>query len=98
MWPEGSTTPICGPLEENTCNYECELMAVTECLRVITKKQREGAALPGLVIFTDCRAFGGSGSEGVGRAVLLADYLQKHRGCGPWSSGFCHILGSSATR
>ncbi|GFN87359.1 glutamate--tRNA ligase [Plakobranchus ocellatus] len=59
-------------------------MAVTECLRVVIKKQREGAALPGVVILTDCRAlvqaFGGSRSEGVGEVVLLADYLLKKEG------------------
>ncbi|GFO50192.1 RNA-directed DNA polymerase from [Plakobranchus ocellatus] len=56
-------------------------MAVTECLQVVIEKQRDGAALPGVVIFTECRALvqalGGSGSEGVGEAVLLADYLLK---------------------
>ncbi|GFN95949.1 hypothetical protein PoB_002245500 [Plakobranchus ocellatus] len=59
-------------------------MAVTECLRVVIEKQREGAALPCVVIFTDCRALmqalGGSGNEGVGEAVLLADYLLKTEG------------------
>ncbi|GFO14598.1 ribonuclease h [Plakobranchus ocellatus] len=84
MWPDGSTTRICGPVGEWTCSYECELMAVTECLCVVIGKQREGAALPGLVILTDCRALvwalGGSGSEGVGEAVLLADYLLKTEG------------------
>ncbi|GFO04055.1 RNA-directed DNA polymerase from [Plakobranchus ocellatus] len=67
-----------------TCSYECELMAVTECLQVVIENQRKGAALPGMVIFTDCRALvqalGGSGSEGVGEAVLLADYLMKTEG------------------
>ncbi|GFO13692.1 ribonuclease h [Plakobranchus ocellatus] len=61
-----------------------ELMAVTECLRVVIEKQWKGAALPGVVIVTDCRALvralGGSGSEGVGEAVLLADYLLKTEG------------------
>ncbi|GFO44124.1 sodium- and chloride-dependent betaine transporter [Plakobranchus ocellatus] len=64
--------------------YECELMAVIECLQVIIRRQRIGAALPGLVIFTDCRALvealGGSGSESFGGAVLLADYLLKTEG------------------
>ncbi|GFO34112.1 hypothetical protein PoB_006061700 [Plakobranchus ocellatus] len=64
-----------------TCSYEFELKAVYECLRVVIRRQREGAALPGMVIFTDCRALvqalGGSGSESIGGAVLLADYLQK---------------------
>ncbi|GFN84234.1 ribonuclease h [Plakobranchus ocellatus] len=59
-------------------------MAVTECLRVINEKQREGATLPGVVIPTDCRALmwalGGSGSEDVGEAALLADYLLKTEG------------------
>ncbi|GFN85840.1 hypothetical protein PoB_001234600 [Plakobranchus ocellatus] len=72
---------MCGPVEETTCSYERELMAVIECLRVFIRRQREGAALPGVVIYTDCRAleqaFGGSGSENVGRAVVLGDYLQK---------------------
>ncbi|GFO38034.1 ribonuclease h [Plakobranchus ocellatus] len=40
--------------------------------------------IPGVVILTDCRALvqalGGSGSEGVGEAVLLADYLLKTEG------------------
>ncbi|GFN85553.1 hypothetical protein PoB_001205900 [Plakobranchus ocellatus] len=48
---------------------------------VVIEKQRQGAAQPGVVIFTDCRALvqalGGSGSKGVGGAVLLADDLQK---------------------
>ncbi|GFO00517.1 hypothetical protein PoB_002702200 [Plakobranchus ocellatus] len=65
-------------------------MADTECLRVVIKKQREGAELPGVVIFTDCRALvqalGKSGSESVGEVVLIADYLQKTEGCGPWST------------
>ncbi|GFO23585.1 Pol-like protein [Plakobranchus ocellatus] len=59
-------------------------MAVTECLRVVIEKQREEAALPGVVVFTGCRALvqvlGGSRSEGVGGAVLLADHLQKTEG------------------
>ncbi|GFN85280.1 RNA-directed DNA polymerase from mobile element jockey-like [Plakobranchus ocellatus] len=84
LWPDGSTTRKCGPVGEWTCSYECELMAVTECLPVIIEKQREGAALPGVVMLTDCRvlvqALGGSGSEGVGEAVLLADYLLKSEG------------------
>ncbi|GFN86194.1 hypothetical protein PoB_001270000 [Plakobranchus ocellatus] len=67
-----------------TCSYECDLTAVTECLRVINRRQREGAALPGVVIFTDYRALGqaleGSGNESVGRAVFLEDYLQKTEG------------------
>ncbi|GFO05990.1 hypothetical protein PoB_003249500 [Plakobranchus ocellatus] len=45
LWPDGSTTRKCGPVGEWTCSYECELMAVTECLRVVIGKQREGAAL-----------------------------------------------------
>ncbi|GFN84963.1 RNA-directed DNA polymerase from [Plakobranchus ocellatus] len=84
LWPDGSITRICGPVGNWTCSYECELIVVTECLRVVIEKQREGAALPGVVIFTDCRALvwalGGSGSEGVGEAVLLADYLLKTEG------------------
>ncbi|GFO24167.1 RNA-directed DNA polymerase from [Plakobranchus ocellatus] len=59
-------------------------MAVTECLQVVIEKQREGAALPGVVILTDCRALvqalGGAGSEGVGEVVLLADSLLKKEG------------------
>ncbi|GFO19798.1 hypothetical protein PoB_004630300 [Plakobranchus ocellatus] len=78
------TTRICGPVGEWTCSYECELMAVTECLRVVIENQREGVALLGVVMFTDCRALvwalGGSGSKGVGKAVLLADYLLKTEG------------------
>ncbi|GFN97873.1 hypothetical protein PoB_002437900 [Plakobranchus ocellatus] len=74
--PDGSLSRIHGPVGETTCSYECELMAVIECPRVFIRKQREGAALPGLVIFTDCRALvqtlGGSGSENVGWAMLLA--------------------------
>ncbi|GFO10947.1 hypothetical protein PoB_003745200 [Plakobranchus ocellatus] len=81
LWPNGSTIWICGPVGETTCSFACELMAITECLRVVIMTQREGAALPGLVIFTDYRALvqalGGSGSEGVGGAALLEDYLQK---------------------
>ncbi|GFN81956.1 hypothetical protein PoB_000846200 [Plakobranchus ocellatus] len=69
LWPDGSTTRKCGPVGEWTCSCECELIW----------KQREGAALPGVVILTDCRALvqalGDSGSKGVGEAVLLADYL-----------------------
>ncbi|GFO15102.1 hypothetical protein PoB_004160700 [Plakobranchus ocellatus] len=46
-----------------------------------SRKQREGAALSGVVILTDCRALvwalGGSRKEGVGEAMLLADYLLK---------------------
>ncbi|GFN89828.1 hypothetical protein PoB_001633400 [Plakobranchus ocellatus] len=75
---------ICGPVGDWTCSYECELMAVTECLRVVIEKQGKGAALPGVVIFTHCRALvqalGGSVSEGVGEAVLLGDYLLKTEG------------------
>ncbi|GFO28546.1 hypothetical protein PoB_005505100 [Plakobranchus ocellatus] len=55
LWPDGSTTRKCGPVGEWTCSYECELTAVTECLRVVIEKQREGAALPSVVILTDCR-------------------------------------------
>ncbi|GFO05895.1 NACHT and WD repeat domain-containing protein 1 [Plakobranchus ocellatus] len=48
------------------------------------QEAKEGIALPGVVIFTNCRALvqvlGGSGSESVGKAVLLADYLQKTEG------------------
>ncbi|GFO26813.1 RNA-directed DNA polymerase from [Plakobranchus ocellatus] len=84
LWPDGSTTRICGLVGDWTCSYECELMAVTECLRVDIENQREGVALPGVVILTDCRtlvwALGGSGSEGVGEAVLLVDYLLKTEG------------------
>ncbi|GFO07949.1 mannose receptor, c type 1a [Plakobranchus ocellatus] len=84
LWPDGSTTRICGPIGESTCSYECELMAARECLRVVIEKQRERAALPGVVIFTDCRALvqalGGSRSEYVDGAVLLADYMQKTEG------------------
>ncbi|GFN77494.1 hypothetical protein PoB_000400000 [Plakobranchus ocellatus] len=62
----------------------CELKAVNECLRVVIRRQREGAALLGVVILTDCRvlkqALGGSGSESMGRAMLLADYLQNTEG------------------
>ncbi|GFO33621.1 hypothetical protein PoB_006012600 [Plakobranchus ocellatus] len=51
------------------------------------KKQREGTALPGVVIITDYRALvqvlGGFGSQGVGRAVLLATSLQKTEGMRP---------------
>ncbi|GFN82318.1 RNA-directed DNA polymerase from mobile element jockey [Plakobranchus ocellatus] len=42
LWPDGSTTRKCGPVGEWTCSYECELMAVTECLQVVIEKQREG--------------------------------------------------------
>ncbi|GFN75861.1 RNAse h [Plakobranchus ocellatus] len=84
LWPDGSTTRKCGPVGEWTCSYECELTAVTECLKVVIEKQREGAALPGVAILTDCRALvqalGGSRSENVGEAVLIADYLLKTEG------------------
>ncbi|GFN92816.1 RNAse h [Plakobranchus ocellatus] len=84
LWSDGSTTRKCGPVGEWTCSYECELMVVTECLPVIIEKQWEGAALPGAVILTDCRALvqalGDSGSESVREAVLLADYLLKTEG------------------
>ncbi|GFO48818.1 RNA-directed DNA polymerase from [Plakobranchus ocellatus] len=84
LWSDGSTTRKCGPVGEWTCSYECELMTVTEYLRVVIEKQREGAALPGVVILTNCRALvqalGDSGSESVGEAVLLADYLLKTEG------------------
>ncbi|GFO13133.1 RNAse h [Plakobranchus ocellatus] len=84
LWPDGSTTQRCGPVGERTCSYECELTAVTECLKVVIEKQRQGAALPGVVILTDCRALvqalGGSRSENVGEAVLLADHLLKTEG------------------
>ncbi|GFO11599.1 hypothetical protein PoB_003810400 [Plakobranchus ocellatus] len=53
---DDSTTRICGPVGETTYSYDCEVMAVTECLRFTIKKQRKGAALPGVVIFTDYRA------------------------------------------
>ncbi|GFO04414.1 hypothetical protein PoB_003091900 [Plakobranchus ocellatus] len=43
LWPDGNTTRICGPVGETTCSYECELMVVTECLRVVIEKQREAA-------------------------------------------------------
>ncbi|GFO07779.1 hypothetical protein PoB_003428400 [Plakobranchus ocellatus] len=47
-------------------------------------RYQEGAALPGVVIFTDCRAlvqaFGGSDRESVGGVVLLADFLKKAEG------------------
>ncbi|GFN89016.1 hypothetical protein PoB_001552200 [Plakobranchus ocellatus] len=36
LCPEGSTTRICGPVAETNGNYECELVAVTEYLRVVT--------------------------------------------------------------
>ncbi|GFO48948.1 hypothetical protein PoB_007545300 [Plakobranchus ocellatus] len=70
-------------VEDRACIFDCELKVVTEHSQVAIRKQREGAALPlpGVVIFTDCRALvqpvGGSGREVVGKAVLLADYLQK---------------------
>ncbi|GFO44846.1 hypothetical protein PoB_007135100 [Plakobranchus ocellatus] len=55
----------------------CELKAVSKCLRVVIRRQWEAAALSGVVILTDCRAWvqtlGGSGREGVEEA----DYLQK---------------------
>ncbi|GFN89426.1 transposon i factor [Plakobranchus ocellatus] len=90
------------PVEwEWTCSYECELMAVSECLRVVIEKQREGAALPDVVILTDCRALvqalGGSGSEGVGEAVLLADYLLKTEGVQTvvqWIPSHVKVLGN----
>ncbi|GFO23800.1 hypothetical protein PoB_005030500 [Plakobranchus ocellatus] len=41
LWPNGSTTRICGPVGESTCSYECELIAVTECLRVVIVYQRK---------------------------------------------------------
>ncbi|GFO39349.1 hypothetical protein PoB_006585400 [Plakobranchus ocellatus] len=68
-------------LREITCSYECELKAINECLRVVIRRQREGAALSGVVIFNDFRALvqalGGSDSESVRGAELLTDYLQK---------------------
>ncbi|GFN97353.1 hypothetical protein PoB_002385900 [Plakobranchus ocellatus] len=80
----------------NDVSYDCELMAVTECLRVVIRRQREGAALPGLAIFTDCRALvqalGGSGSEIFGGAVLFVDNLQKTERVWPWSNSFRHML------
>ncbi|GFN94041.1 reverse transcriptase [Plakobranchus ocellatus] len=95
LWPDGSTTRKCGPVGEWTCSYEFELMAVTECLRIVIGKQREGAALPGVVILTDCRALalGGSGSECVGEAVLLADYLLKTEGVQTMVQGIASHIG-----
>ncbi|GFN86568.1 hypothetical protein PoB_001307400 [Plakobranchus ocellatus] len=54
--PDGMTSRVCGPVGEQTCSFGCELKAVTECLRVVIRRQQEGAALHGVVIFTDCRA------------------------------------------
>ncbi|GFO36404.1 hypothetical protein PoB_006290900 [Plakobranchus ocellatus] len=39
-----------------TCSFDCELRAVTECLRVVIGRQRGGGALVGVIIFTDCQA------------------------------------------
>ncbi|GFN86450.1 hypothetical protein PoB_001295600 [Plakobranchus ocellatus] len=61
-----------------------ELKAANERPRVIIRRQREGAGLPGVVIFTECRdsvqSFGRYGSESVEGSVLLADYQQKIEG------------------
>ncbi|GFN74723.1 hypothetical protein PoB_000122900 [Plakobranchus ocellatus] len=109
LWPDGSTTRICGPVGETTHSYECELMAVTECLPVMIRKQQEGDAMPAMAVsfgtlsyFLDralMQGLGGSGSEGVGGAMLLADYLQKTEGVQTvvqWLPS--HIVGPSATR
>ncbi|GFO44802.1 hypothetical protein PoB_007130700 [Plakobranchus ocellatus] len=72
LWPDETASRICGPVGEMTRSHE--LKAVNECLRVVMMRQRERAALPGVVIFTDCRvlvqALGGSGRESVGGMVL----------------------------
>ncbi|GFO44645.1 reverse transcriptase [Plakobranchus ocellatus] len=101
LWPDGSTTQKCGPLGERTCSYECELTAVTECLKVVIEKQQQAAALPGVVILTDCRALvqalGGSRSENVREAVLLADHLLKTEGVQTtvqWIPSHIGILGN----
>ncbi|GFO25130.1 hypothetical protein PoB_005163500 [Plakobranchus ocellatus] len=51
---------------------------------IVIEKQQQGAALPSVVILTDCRALvqalGGSRSENVGEAVQLADHLLKTEG------------------
>ncbi|GFO33747.1 hypothetical protein PoB_006025200 [Plakobranchus ocellatus] len=64
-----------------TCRYDCDLKAVNACLLVVIRKQRKGAALPGMVIFTDSRALvqavGDSSRGGVEEAMLLTDYLKK---------------------
>ncbi|GFO08196.1 hypothetical protein PoB_003470100 [Plakobranchus ocellatus] len=79
LWPNGATSRICGPMGEMTCNSVCELKVVNECLYFVIRRQRKGAVLPGVIIFTDCRALvqalGKSGSESMGGVVLLADYL-----------------------
>ncbi|GFO18763.1 hypothetical protein PoB_004526800 [Plakobranchus ocellatus] len=84
LWPDGTTFRLCGPVGEQNCRFDCELKAFTKCLSVITRRQREGAALPGMVIFTDCRAsvqaLGISGKEDLEKAVLVANQPQKTEG------------------
>ncbi|GFN73942.1 hypothetical protein PoB_000044800 [Plakobranchus ocellatus] len=55
-----------------------------------------------VIFFTDCRALmqapGGSGSEGVGGAVLLADYLQKTEGVRTVAQWLPSFVGSPRQR
>ncbi|GFO21698.1 hypothetical protein PoB_004820300 [Plakobranchus ocellatus] len=59
------------------------------CVRFVIRGKQKGAALLGVVIFTDCRALvqtlGGSDREDVGKTVLLADQ---------WQSSYSGVIGN----
>ncbi|GFO42697.1 hypothetical protein PoB_006920200 [Plakobranchus ocellatus] len=81
QWPDATTSRVCGPMGEETCSFDCELKAVAKCLKIVTKRQQEEAAVFGVIIFTYCRGIeqtlGGFSREDVRKAVLLADHLKK---------------------
>ncbi|GFO24655.1 hypothetical protein PoB_005116000 [Plakobranchus ocellatus] len=86
----GSTSRVCGFVGEQTCSIDCELKAVTECFKVITRRHQGENALSSVVIFTECGVLplGGSDREDVGEEVLLAGHLQKIEGVGQCYSGY----------
>ncbi|GFO22717.1 hypothetical protein PoB_004922200 [Plakobranchus ocellatus] len=73
-----------------TCSYYCELKAVSKCSH---RETAEGAALPGVAIFIDCRdlvqALGGSGR--FAQEQRSAQFLIK-------SEAYASSVGPSATR
>ncbi|GFO07487.1 RNA-directed DNA polymerase from [Plakobranchus ocellatus] len=77
----GTTSRIWGRVGEQIFSFDFELKAVTECSRLVIRRKQEGAALTGMVIFTDCRALvqyvGGTGRK---EALWLADHLHKTKG------------------
>ncbi|GFN83588.1 transposon i factor [Plakobranchus ocellatus] len=98
-----ATSLYIGPMgrKDETCPLAMKALAFETIARFVIEKQREGVALPSVAILTDCRAlvqaFGGPGSENVGEAMLLADYLLKTEGVQTtvqWIPSHVGILGN----